>query len=138
ALMLQFPCQDEPLTGPSPPSLPSTATVRWRPLLPVAVLGRTGNAASSREAFWIGPRTILSFRWHWRDCRTSRCGRRRVPGCAGVGRLTPSFRRPHPRITGRPANLALACGGWHFPDSSSVPDPRNVWMLAVLRRPLPG
>jgi hypothetical protein len=41
--MLQFPYQDEPLSGPPPPSLPSTATVRWRPLAPVVVIGPTGT-----------------------------------------------------------------------------------------------
>jgi hypothetical protein len=40
--MLRFPYQDEPLTGPPPPSLPSGATVRWRPLVPVDILGPTG------------------------------------------------------------------------------------------------
>ena len=41
--MLQFPYQDEPLSGPPPPSLPATATVRWRPLVPVTVIGPTGK-----------------------------------------------------------------------------------------------
>jgi hypothetical protein len=40
--MLRFPYQDEPLTGPPPPSLPTGATVRWRPLVPVVIIGPTG------------------------------------------------------------------------------------------------
>ena len=40
--MLQFPYKDEPLAGPPSPSLPPSSTVRWRPLLPVTVLGPTG------------------------------------------------------------------------------------------------
>lgn len=42
-LMLQFPYQDEPLSGPAPPSLPASATVRWRPLAPVSIIGPTGQ-----------------------------------------------------------------------------------------------
>src|SRR5579862_2146953 len=41
--MLQFPYQDEPLTGPPPPSLSTNAMVRWRPLVPVAIVGPTGK-----------------------------------------------------------------------------------------------
>src|SRR5438876_9132216 len=41
--MLQFPYQDEPLSGPAPPSLPASATVRWRPLAPVTIIGPTGQ-----------------------------------------------------------------------------------------------
>jgi hypothetical protein len=41
--MMEFPYQDEPLRGPPPPSLAATATVRWRPLVPVTVLGATGK-----------------------------------------------------------------------------------------------
>lgn len=41
--MLRFSYQDEPLSGRPPPSLPATATVRWRPLLPVALVGPTGK-----------------------------------------------------------------------------------------------
>jgi hypothetical protein len=41
--MLQFPFQDEPLSGPPPPSLPSAVTVRWRPLIPVTIIGPTGK-----------------------------------------------------------------------------------------------
>jgi len=33
--MLQFAYQDEALGGRPPPSLPASATVRWRPLVPV-------------------------------------------------------------------------------------------------------
>jgi hypothetical protein len=40
--MLRFPYQDELLTGPAPPSLPAGATVRWRPLVPVEIIGPTG------------------------------------------------------------------------------------------------
>jgi hypothetical protein len=40
--MLSFPYQDEVLTGPAPPSLPPTATVRWRPLIPVTIIGPGG------------------------------------------------------------------------------------------------
>jgi hypothetical protein len=41
--MLQPPYQDEPLTGPPPPSLPAAAKVRWRPLIPVTIIGPTGK-----------------------------------------------------------------------------------------------
>jgi hypothetical protein len=41
--MLEFAYQDEPLTGPPPPSLPPSATVRWRPLVPVRIAGPTGR-----------------------------------------------------------------------------------------------
>jgi hypothetical protein len=41
--MLQFPYQAEPLTGPAPPSLPAGATARWRPLVPVDIIGPTGT-----------------------------------------------------------------------------------------------
>src|SRR5713226_7261860 len=40
--MLRFPYQGELLTGPPPPSLHAGATVRWRPLVPVDILGPTG------------------------------------------------------------------------------------------------
>ena len=40
--MLHFPYQDEPLTGPAPPSLPVAAAVRWRPLIPVTIVGPGG------------------------------------------------------------------------------------------------
>jgi hypothetical protein len=40
--MLHFPYQDEPLTGPPPPSVPAGAIVRWRPLVPVDIIGPTG------------------------------------------------------------------------------------------------
>src|SRR5947209_18630754 len=40
--MLRFPYQDEPLTGPAPPSLSPHATVRWRPLVPLTVIGPGG------------------------------------------------------------------------------------------------
>jgi hypothetical protein len=41
--MLRFPYQDEPLSGPAPPSLAPGATVRWRPLVPVTVIGPAGR-----------------------------------------------------------------------------------------------
>ena len=40
--MLRFPYQDEMLTGPPPPSLPASAVVRWRPLIPVTIFGPAG------------------------------------------------------------------------------------------------
>jgi hypothetical protein len=40
--MLRFPYQDEPLSGPIPPSLPAAAMVRWRPLVPVTIIGSPG------------------------------------------------------------------------------------------------
>jgi hypothetical protein len=40
--MLRFPFQAEPLTGVAPPTLPPGSTVRWRPLVPVEVVGPTG------------------------------------------------------------------------------------------------
>jgi hypothetical protein len=42
--MLRFPYLPEPLTGPPPPTLPSGSTVRWRPLLPVRIIGPTGRS----------------------------------------------------------------------------------------------
>ncbi|TMQ34592.1 MAG: hypothetical protein E6K70_06850 [Planctomycetota bacterium] len=50
--MLQFAYQDEALGGRPPPSLPASATVRWRPLVPVTLLGPTG-----RRRFF--PRALL-------------------------------------------------------------------------------
>jgi hypothetical protein len=41
--MMQFPYQDEPLNGPPPPTLPPAATLRWRPLIPVSIVGPTGK-----------------------------------------------------------------------------------------------
>jgi hypothetical protein len=41
--MQRFPYQDEPLSGRPPPSLPPSATVRWRPLVPVSIIGPTGK-----------------------------------------------------------------------------------------------
>lgn len=40
--MLRFPYQDEALTGPPPPSLPASAVVRWRTLIPVTIFGSGG------------------------------------------------------------------------------------------------
>jgi hypothetical protein len=41
--MLRFLYQDEPLTGPPPPSLLAGASVRWRPLVPVTIIGPGGT-----------------------------------------------------------------------------------------------
>jgi hypothetical protein len=41
-VMLRFPYQDEALTGPAPPSLPAGSIVRWRPLVPVTIIGPVG------------------------------------------------------------------------------------------------
>ena len=46
--MLQFPYLDEPLTGPPPPSLAPGAVVRYRPLIPVTVVGPAGQRRFSR------------------------------------------------------------------------------------------
>jgi hypothetical protein len=40
--MLRFPYLDEPLTGTAPPSLPAGAAVRWRPLVPISIIGPGG------------------------------------------------------------------------------------------------
>ena len=40
--MLRFPYLDEPLTGPAPPSLPAGTAVRWRPLVPISIIGPGG------------------------------------------------------------------------------------------------
>ena len=48
--MLSFPYPDEPLASPPPPSLPAGATVRWRPLVPVRVLGPGGQSRSFARA----------------------------------------------------------------------------------------
>lgn len=49
-MMLRFPYLDEPLTGPPPPSLPTTVKVRWRPLVPVTVAGPAGGSFSFGRA----------------------------------------------------------------------------------------
>jgi hypothetical protein len=41
-LTLRFPYLNEPLSGQPPPSLPATAIVRWRPLIPVTIMGPSG------------------------------------------------------------------------------------------------
>jgi hypothetical protein len=41
--MLQFPYQDEPVPTPPLPSLPPSTTLRWRPLIPVTLIGPTGK-----------------------------------------------------------------------------------------------
>ena len=48
--MLLFPYLDEPLVGPPPPSLPAAATVRWRPLAPITIIGPTGLARDFARA----------------------------------------------------------------------------------------
>ncbi len=40
--MLRFPYQDEQFAGPAPPSLPTSAVARWRPLIPITIFGQTG------------------------------------------------------------------------------------------------
>ena len=47
---LRFPYLDEPLHGPPPPLLPSTTTLRWRPLVPVTVIGPNGQSFSFGRA----------------------------------------------------------------------------------------
>jgi hypothetical protein len=42
--MLRFPYQAELLAGAAPPTLPAGAAVRWRPLIPVEVVGPAGIA----------------------------------------------------------------------------------------------
>ncbi len=42
--MLSFPYQGEPLPGLPPPSLPPAATMRWRPLVPIRVIGGEGRS----------------------------------------------------------------------------------------------
>src|SRR5688572_7806789 len=37
--MLRFPFVADPLSGNPPPSLPTGATSRWRPLVPVSIFG---------------------------------------------------------------------------------------------------
>src|SRR5262245_1779121 len=48
--MMQFSYEDEPLTGPAPPSLPPGSTVRWRPLLPIRIIGPTGSQRTFSRA----------------------------------------------------------------------------------------
>ena len=50
--MLRFPYLDEPLIGPAPPSMPTGATVRWRPLVPVTIFGPGGLT-------WLFGRAVL-------------------------------------------------------------------------------
>ena len=40
--MLRFPYQPENLSSAAPPTLAAGATVRWRPLIPITVVGPTG------------------------------------------------------------------------------------------------
>lgn len=40
-MTLRFPYQAVQLSGPPPPSLPSSSIARWRPLVPVSILGPT-------------------------------------------------------------------------------------------------
>jgi len=46
--MLQFPYLDEPLHGPPPPSIPSSSVVRYRPLIPITIVGPIGQRKFSR------------------------------------------------------------------------------------------
>lgn len=41
--VMRFSYQPEPLTAAPPPSLPVTTAARWRPLIPVRVMGPTGK-----------------------------------------------------------------------------------------------
>ena|SRR5438128_7384400 len=43
--MLRFPYLPEPLVGRAPPSLPSGAAARWRPLVPVRIHGPAGRSS---------------------------------------------------------------------------------------------
>ena len=70
--MLSFPYQDEPLRGLPPPSLPPGATVRWRPIVPVRLIGFGGRSRYFTRAvfdpcaddtvFHIGLSTVLGIR----------------------------------------------------------------------------
>lgn len=48
--MLRFPHLEEPLSGPSPPTLPQGAILRYRPLIPVRIMGPTGTSRSFLRA----------------------------------------------------------------------------------------
>jgi len=48
--MLRYPYQPVPLVGPAPPSLPPTATARWRPFAPVTIIGPTGVSRHFQRA----------------------------------------------------------------------------------------
>ena len=43
-MMLRFPYQSEPLVGAPPPTLPAGSTARWRPYIPVRIIGPTGRS----------------------------------------------------------------------------------------------
>ncbi len=47
--MLRFPYQPVPLRGPTPPSL-AGAMVRWRPFVPVRIMGPSGNSRHFKRA----------------------------------------------------------------------------------------
>jgi hypothetical protein len=49
-LTLQFPYVDEPLRSPAPPSLPAAAKDRWRPLVPITIIGTGGTSLSFGKA----------------------------------------------------------------------------------------
>lgn len=49
-MILRFPYLPEALHGPPPPSMPNTATVRWRPLVPITIFGSDGTAAPIARA----------------------------------------------------------------------------------------
>lgn len=61
--MLRFAYQDEPLAGRPPPSLPASATVRWRPLIPVTIVGPTAKRRVFSRALLDPELTTASFRW---------------------------------------------------------------------------
>ncbi len=46
--MLRFAYQEELLSGPVPPSMPANSVVRYRPLVPITIIG-PGNASFSFE-----------------------------------------------------------------------------------------
>lgn len=52
--MLEFPYLDEPVGGPSPPSLPAGSSLRWRPFIPVTVVGPAGRHFSPRALLDTG------------------------------------------------------------------------------------
>jgi len=46
--VLQFPYLDEPLSGSPPPTLPAATLVRYRPLIPITLVGPSGQRTFSR------------------------------------------------------------------------------------------
>jgi hypothetical protein len=49
-VILRFPYLEEPLQGPPPPSLPNTAKLRWRPLVPTRVIAPSGQSLAFGRA----------------------------------------------------------------------------------------